>query len=118
MTIKISIILLTILLNLSVTSFSQEITIAGELSMKAQNISHSGDEVFIANKSKIISISGDQASFSLRTGNTTKYQFFYKNGYSPVLNSIIIEPGTYKLYPNLPPNTQKVFIEIILKEIK
>ncbi len=92
-----------------------EIIIEGKQIKKSQNVQHVGEAVFVPQKSKIILIEGDLTSFSLSIDNFTKYQFYYSNEqYEPPVYSTIIDPGMYKLYPDLPPDKDSVLVKIKL----
>jgi len=83
-----------------------------------QNVQFEGQAVYIPVQCKIVSVSGNHSSFALRIDNTTKYQFYYQSkSYSPALNTVIIEPGMYYLYPDLPPDVDSVSIKITLEAI-
>lgn len=96
----------------------EEIVIEGKQIKKSQNVQFEGRAVYVPQKSKITFVEGSSTSFSLRIDNFTKYQFYYTEGkYEPPTYSVIIEPGMYELYPDLPPGIDSVFVRIKLVPI-
>ena len=94
-------------------------TIEGKQIKQAQNVQHKGIAVFVPVQSKIVSVEGSKTSFSLRIDNFAKYQFYYiDDNYTPPTYSVVIEPGMYVLYPDLPPKLDSVFVKIKLEPIE
>ena len=113
----ISILSIIILLSISL-NVNAQIVIEGKQIKKSQNVQFEGQSVYVPQKCKIVSVEGTKTSFSLRIDNYTKYQFYFAEGtYNPPTYSVIIEPGMYKLYPDLPPNFDSVFVRIKLESI-
>lgn len=103
---------------LSFSSSAQEVVLEGKQVKKSQNVQYVGETVYVAQKSMIEIVEGSKTSFSLRIDNFSKYQFYFTEGkYEPPTYSVIIEPGMYQLYPDLPPDTDSVFVKIKLVPI-
>ena len=110
------ILLFSLLLSSSVEA---QISIEGTQVKKAQNIQYEGQAVYVPQKSKIVSVEGSLTSFSLRIDNFARYQFYYSdNQYEPPTYSVVIEPGMYQLFPDLPPGIDSVHIKIKIEPIK
>ncbi len=112
-------IFLLFIIFFSASLYSQQTyRIEGKQIKLDQNLKFKGKAVYIPVNCKIFDLKGDFTSFSLRLDNNIKYQFYYNQGeFDPKLDSIIIEPGMYFLYPDLPPNTDSIRVEIFLKPL-
>lgn len=104
---------------ISFTSFSQSYFIEGTQKKLDQNLQFEGEPVFIPVQCVISDVTGNFSSFTLRIDNSTKYQFYYmSNIFEPPFSQVIIEPGMYVLYPDLPPNVDSIRIKIELIPIE
>jgi len=98
--------------------FSQNYFIEGTQKKLDQNLQFEGEPIFIPVRCIISNVDGDYSSFSLRIDNSTKYQFYYENDeFEPPFSQVIIEPGMYVLFPDLPPNADSIKIKIELVPI-
>ncbi len=113
------ILILFLLFIFSLQTINAQIIIEGKQVKKSQNVQFEGTAIYVPTQSKIVTVSGSKTSFSLRVNNQTKYQFYYDTDhYEPPTYSIIIEPGMYELYPDLPPDLDSVFISITIEAIE
>ncbi len=99
--------------------FSQEISIAGKQIILNGNIQYIGKSIYVSQSSKIQNYIGTKTSFSLRIQNVNKYQFYYKKGrFYPPIDSVVIEPGMYSLYPDLPDKMRSISVKVVLVPLK
>ena len=110
------IILLSII---SIASFSQSYFIEGVQKKLDQNLQFEGEPIYIPVQCVISDVTGDFSSFSLRIDNSTKYQFYYESDvFEPPFSQVIIQPGMYVLYPDLPPDVDSIRIKIELVPVE
>lgn len=111
-------IILFLLIVFSFAGFSQSYFIEGTQKKLDQNLQFDGEPVFIPVQCVITNVVGDFSSFSLRIDNATKYQFYYETDeFVPPFSQVIIEPGMYVLYPDLPPNVDSIKIQVELMPV-
>jgi hypothetical protein len=119
---KIKLFILTIaltILNTSIYAQKSYIEISGKQKIYNGNLNFEGQKVYISQPCHISSFNGLRTSFSLRKENSNPYQFYYSKGkFKPAFDSVIIEPGVYILYPDLPEGKDSIEIKIKLKALK
>lgn len=116
----LQIIIISLVLFLSASKINaQDITISGKQIKSSGNIQYIGASIYVSQESRIVNFIGPKTSFSLRIDNYNKYQFYFNNNkFTPPLESIIIEPGMYTLYPDLIENKDSIEIKVVLRAVK
>jgi hypothetical protein len=114
--LKITLLIAFVSICYAAKAQEQNVTIKGSQKIIDGNLTYSGETNYVIQNAKIVSISGDKVSFVLKVGDKDAYQFIYNEGkYYPSLDSVVIEPNVYNLYPFLPDDKDSVNLILTLK---